>query len=113
MTEPITIDFGLCTLTWIPDQHKCIAKFFDGTEAHACPHDTDAYRAHSHDKSTGDIDDYCWQHEIAHVVIGLIKGGPSAVLWNLAHGFPTDTPECEAEEQTAQEWQRKFFRRDQ
>lgn len=108
----MTITFPSCTLEWIPEHRKCIARFHDGTECHACPHDTDAYRAHAREKSTGDIDDYCWQHDCMHAMVALIEhGGPSVVLWNLAHGLPTDTPECETEERAAQELQRAFFLR--
>lgn len=108
----LRIEFPHCELTWHPDQRKCVARFDDGTEAHAIPHETPEYSAHAAQKSTGDIDFYCWQHEIAHIIVALISGRvTSLVLWNLAHGIPTDTPACEAEEHAAQEFQRAFFMR--
>lgn len=112
MAEPITLDFGVCRATWHPAQQKVIVAFPDGTEAHATPHYTPAYAAHAADKSTGSIADYCWQHELAHIVVGLSHGRASHTLWNLAHGLPTDTEDCLAEEIEAQEWQRRFFRRE-
>jgi hypothetical protein len=99
-------------LEWWPNLRKCIARFPDGTEAHAIPHETDAYRAHAKEKSTGDIDHYCWQHDLCHQWAALAMGWPySIVLWNLAHGLPTDTHACEMEEIQAQELQKKFFLR--
>lgn len=103
------IKFPHCTIEWDSTVGECITRFPDGTRAYAAPHNTDAYRAHARDKSTGMIDDYCWQHDCAHCVVGLMNGGPSVVLWNLAHDLPTDTPECEAEEQAAQQFQRDYM----
>jgi hypothetical protein len=101
-----------CVIEWEPQYHRAVTRWNDGTEAYACPHDTDDYRAHATEKSTGDIELYCWQHDIAHVIAGYIAGrNASIVLWNLAHGLPVDTPECEAEEQAAQQFQRAFFLR--
>jgi hypothetical protein len=99
-------------MEWQPEHRKCVTRFNDGTEAHACPHDTDAYRAHAAEKGTGDVDQYCWSHDIAHIIVAIMAGRcTSLVLWNLAHGLPVDTPECQAEEDAAQEFQRKFFMR--
>lgn len=108
----ISIDFGLCTVTWEPQHRRCVTRFRDGSQAYAIPHDTDAYRAHAEEKSTGDTDLYCWQHDVAHVLVALISGrGPSKVLFALAHGQRTDTPACEDEEQEAQALQRALFLR--
>jgi hypothetical protein len=64
------IVFPHCTIEWEPHNRRAVTRWTDGTEAYACPHNTDAYRAHAAEKSTGDIDLYCWQHEIAHAVAG-------------------------------------------
>lgn len=103
---------GGITLEWHPEMRKCITRFSDGREAHAIPHDTEAYRAHAAEKSTGDVDLYCWQHDIAHMMAARLMGWEySIVLWNLAHGLPTDTQACDLEEQQAQELQKKLFLR--
>ncbi len=107
-----TIQFPFCELAWNPEQRKAVCRFKDGTEAHACPHDTDEYRAHAAEKSTGNEDMYCWQHEIAHIIVAQIYyNAPSSVLWNLAHNRSTDTDTCTREEQMAQDFQRKMFLR--
>lgn len=105
------IEFPHCTVEWQAEHRKCITRFSDGAEAHAVPHDTHEYRQHAVDKSTGNIDDYCWQHDLCHVIWGLMNGGPSIVLWAVAHGIPTDGESFEREEQQVQELQRAFFRR--
>lgn len=105
------IDFGVCQCFWIPEHRKFVCKFPDGTEAHGIPHETDDYRRHAAEKSTGDIDHYCWQHDLGHVIVGLINGGVSKVLWAVAHDLPLETPECQAEEKAAQEFQKRFFLR--
>lgn len=106
------IEFRHCTVEWQPEHRRVVTRFADGTEAHGCPHDTEQYRAHAAEKSTGSVDLYCWQHDIAHVIAAGIAGRcTSLVLWNLAHGLPVDGPECEHEEQAAQEFQRRFFLR--
>ena len=106
------IDFGVCECFWLNEERKFVCRFPDGTEAHGIPHDTPEYHAHATEKSTGDIDLYCFQHDCAHVMVAMIEhGGPSIVLWNLAHHLPTDTPECDAEEKAAQAFQKAFFLR--
>jgi hypothetical protein len=105
------IEFPHCVCEWEVDNRRFVARFHDGTVAHGTPHETEAYREHAAAKSTGDIDDYCWQHDLAHAIIGLMNGGPSVVLWACAHNLPLDTPECEAEELAAGEFQKRFFRR--
>jgi hypothetical protein len=107
----VIIEFPRCTVIWQPEHRKCITRFHDGTEAHAIPHDTDEYRWHAAEKSTGDIDLYCWQHDIAHVIVGMMHGGVSRVLWDIAHGGAADSDECRAEEAEAQELQRRLFLR--
>lgn len=108
----MVVTFPHCTVEWIPEYGKCITRFDDGTEAHAIPHYTDEYRDHAFAKSIGDMDLYCWQHDLAHCIVGLMAGGTSVVLWALAHGLPTDTEACEAEESAAQQFQKAFFLRD-
>lgn len=105
------IEFPHCTVLWQPEHRKCITRFYDGTEAHAIPHDTEEYRRHAAEKSTGDVDLYCWQHDLCHVIVGLMEDQASVVLWALAHGQTTDTLECDREEQQAQELQKRFFLR--
>jgi hypothetical protein len=105
------IEFPHCTVEWEPDHRRAVTRFADGSEAYARPHETPEYLAHAVAKSTGDVDLYCFQHDIAHVIVGLMNGGPSVVLWNLAHGLSDKTPECDAEEQAAQEFQLRFFLR--
>jgi hypothetical protein len=105
------VEFPHCTVFWEPEHRRVVTRFPDGSEAYGRPHDTEAYRAHAAEKSTGDVALYCWQHDLAHVVVGLMNGGPSVVLWNVAHGLSDTTPECDAEELAAQEFQRRFFLR--
>jgi hypothetical protein len=106
------VHFPGLVIEWIPEHRKCISRFDDGTEAHAIPHDTPEYHRHAEEKSTGDVDLYCWQHDIAHQVVAMMAGRRvSLVLWNLAHGISTDSPACELEEREAQEFQRQFFLR--
>jgi hypothetical protein len=108
----VRLQFGDCVIEWFPEQRLCVTRFADGTCAHAIPHDTPEYHQHAAEKSTDDIDLYCWQHDIAHAVVALMDGRKvSLVLWNLAHGQPVDTPECEREEQQAQAFQKAFFLR--
>jgi hypothetical protein len=108
----VRLQFGDCVIEWIPELRLCVTRFADGTEAHAIPHDTSDYLYHAIEKSTGDIDLYCWQHDIAHAVVALMSGrNVSLVLWNIAHGLPVDTPGCEREEQQAQAFQKAFFLR--
>lgn len=108
---PILISFPGCSVEWQPEHRRCVTRFYDGTEAHACPHDTDAYRAHAAEKSIGDVDLYCWQHDLAHVIVAMIRGGLSKVLWALAHGGDTSSSGCAEEEREAQEFQKRFFLR--
>lgn len=103
----LVVPFRFCTVELHRDRELVITRFTDRTEAHACPHDTPEYHAHAIEK-TG-VDDtmlYCWQHDLVHVMVGEMNGGPSLVLWAVAHGEPTDTPECELEERQAQDLQR-------
>lgn len=111
MTHFLKFDFPTCKVEWIPELRMCVTEFADGTQAHACPHETAEYRKHATEKSNGDIDIYCWQHDCFHVIYGLLNGGVSKVLWNLAHGLPTDTEECQTEEREVQEMQRRFYLR--
>lgn len=99
-------------MEWSPERRECITRFHDGAEAYATPHDTADYHQHALEKSTGSVDLYCWQHDLAHVIVALMHGyRPSAVLWALAHNEPTDTIECETEEIAAQSFQKAFFLR--
>jgi hypothetical protein len=109
MTPTTVLHFTHCAMELYREERLVIARFPDGTEAHACPHDTPAYHAHAIEK-TG-LDDtllYCWQHDIWHVIHGEMRQRPSVVLWAVAHGLPVDTPECVAEEQESQDMQRGF-----
>ena len=89
---------------------KVITRFHDGTEAHAVPQDTPEYHAHAIEKTgKDDILLYCWQHDLMHVMHAEMRDRPSVVLWAVAHGLPTDTPECEQEEREAQDLQRAYL----
>jgi hypothetical protein len=109
------VEFPDCVVFWEPENRRVVTRFWDGTEAYGCPHDTPEYRQHAAEKSTGDVDLYAWQHDLAHCIVAMTKidqdEGISKVLFNLAHGARTDTPECEAEELAAQEFQKRFFLR--
>jgi len=99
--------FRFCTVELRRDEQLVITRFHDGTEAHACPHDTPEYHAHAIEKTgLDDIMLYCWQHDLAHILCAELRGGPSPVLWAAAHGESTDTAECQAEEDAAQNLQR-------
>lgn len=111
MTTNQFLQFPTCSVEWIAATRQCITRFPDGSYAVACPHETLEYLNHAFDKANGNVDVYCWQHDIAHVIVGWNNNGPSVVLWNLAHGLPTDTPECEREELEAQSLQRALFLR--
>lgn len=104
---PLIVSFRFCTVELHRDREVVITRFADGTEAHARPHNTPEYHAHAVEKAgADDILLYCWQHDLMHVIVGEMNGGPSLVLWAVAHGEPTDTPECELEESQAQDLQR-------
>jgi hypothetical protein len=108
----ISVTFPTCTVEWEEHNRRVVTRFPDGREAYAVAHETAEYRQHATDKGTGDIDLYAWMHDISHCIVAMIEhGGPSVVLRSLSLGLPTDTPECEAEEQAAQQFQRAFFLR--
>jgi hypothetical protein len=103
------VQFRFCTVALHRDDQLVVTRFHDGTEAHACPHDTPEYHAHSIEKTgTDDPMLYCWQHDLMHVIHGEMRGRPSVVLWAVAHGLPTDTPECVMEERETQELQKAY-----
>jgi hypothetical protein len=105
----LTYPFQYCTVELYPDEQLVVTRFSDGTEAHACPHDTPEYHAHALDKTgRDDIMLYCWQHDLMHVMIGEMNDRPSAVLWAVAHELPTDTDACVQEEREAMTLQRLF-----
>lgn len=109
----IGIKFNHCQVSVQRDRQLVITRFHDGTEAHACPHDTPEYHDHAIEKTgLDDILLYCWQHDLFHVMHGEMQGRPSAVLWALAHGEPTDTLECQEEERMVQDLQRCMQMRD-
>lgn len=107
MAADIILTFRTCQVELHLDRQLAITRFPDGSEAHAAPHDTPEYHAHAIEK-TG-LDNpmlYAWAHDIFHILVAELKGERSCVLWNAAHGLSTDTPECAAEEQAAQDLQR-------
>jgi hypothetical protein len=107
MNNMLVVPFRFCTVELHADRELVITRFPDHTEAHACPHDTPAYHAHAIEKTgLDDVMLYCWQHDLMHVIYAEMHGRPSVVLWALAHGESTDTPECETEEREAQALQR-------
>ncbi len=105
----VAVQLRFCVIELHRREELVITRFPDGTEAHACPHDTPAYHAHAIEKTgLDDVLRYAWQHDIMHEIVAEIDGHVSPVLWGLAHGLPVDTPECEAEEVAAQEMQRRL-----
>ncbi len=94
------------------EEQLVITHFEDGTEAHACPHNTPEYHQHAIEKSTGDILTYCWMHDLVHCLLAEVHlHAPSPTLWALAHDQPTDTREIAAEEVRVAEFQRAFMMR--
>ena len=65
-----------------------VTRLPDGAELHACPHDTDEYRATA--KRLGYGDDtllQCQKHEMGHTVLSVLAGlEHSPTLWHVAHG---------------------------
>ena len=109
MTPDLVVQFRRCTVELHSEQQIVITRFPDGTEAHACPHDTPEYHAHALEKTgLDDVMRYAWQHDLMHVICAEMAGHVSPVLWRLAHGLEPNTPECEAEEVEAQKLQRAF-----
>jgi hypothetical protein len=109
----LTLTFRFCTIELHRDRQLVITRFHDGTEAHACPHETPEYHQHAIEKTgVDDVMLYCWQHDLMHVIHAEMRGRPSVVLWAVAHGQSTDTLECEVEEREAQGLQRAFQMRD-
>lgn len=66
----------------------CVSTFADGANYGAHPHDTAHYYVTAHRCGYGDdILTYAREHEVAHHLVGeTFYGGPSPVLWELAHG---------------------------
>jgi len=108
---PVTLLFPRHTVEWHPDRQLAITRFSDGSEAHACPHDTPEYHGHAEEKSTGDIGLYCFQHDLVHVALAEIEGRVSPTLWAIAHGQPDNTSEIADEERRVAEFQKAFFLR--
>ncbi len=107
-----SIAFPGLVFEWRFETKQCIARFEDGTVCYASPHETDSYHGHATEKSTGCINAYCWQHDIAHQIVAMMRGRrASLVLWNLAHDISVEGAACEREEQEAQAFQRAFFLR--
>ncbi len=107
VSADLTLRFRFCEIELHLDRQLAITRFPDGTEAHATPHDTPEYHAHAIEKTSVDNPMlYCWQHDVWHIVVAELKGHNSSVLWAVAHGESTDTPECLAEENEAQALQR-------
>ena len=64
----------------------CWTQFPDGSGYGAYPHDTPEYRTLAERLGYSDIMTYCWEHEFAHsFIVQEISGGPSKILWALAH----------------------------
>jgi hypothetical protein len=98
-----------CNVAWTDT--GCITRFDDGTETEACPHDTAHYRIVASRLGYGDdILAYCREHELAHSLVGAwIFGGPSQVLWGVAHDMMLTGRQSALEECFAQACQR-FWR---
>src|SRR3982751_1399018 len=96
-------EFRFCTVEADSERQLVTTRFPDGTEAHACPHHTPEYVAHAVDKGCGeDVWLYCIEHDLTHILIGEAQGGPSKVLWALAHDETTEGAGFDLEEQAAQ-----------
>jgi hypothetical protein len=108
-TPDLLVKLRFCTVELYLRDQLVVTRFFDGTEAHACPHDTPEYHHHALQKTgLDDVMRYCWQHDLAHNIVAEMKGKPSVVLWRLAHGLDTETDECAEEEVCAQTLQRNM-----
>jgi hypothetical protein len=106
---PVILSFRFCTVEILPHEQTVITRFPDGAMAFACPHDTPEYHAHAIEKTgKDDIFLYCFQHDLMHSLHGEMHNRPSVVLWALAHDLPTNTAECEMEEEQAQTLQRNL-----
>lgn len=104
-----TIVFHRHTVELWRNPDVVVTKFKDGTEATAIPHDTPEYHKHAIEKTgKDDVLLYCWQHDLMHVIYSEMKGRHSLVLWNIAHGLSTETPECDIEEREAQALQKEY-----
>lgn len=96
----------------LPVERLVVTTFADGTEAHACPHDTADYREHSRRSGAGDdVDRYCLEHDLAHVWFGEhVVGGESPVLRHVASGSEFPTEQLDAEEEITKLLQRYWNR---
>jgi len=87
-------------ITVVPEERKVITVLSDGSEAHACPYDTPEYRAHAVRSGVGeDVDMYCFQHDLAHVVFGEMLGGESPVLRHVASATAVPQDQLDREEE--------------
>lgn len=104
----MTITLPHCTVEWQAEHRRVITRFSDGSEAHACPYDDDAYRAHARKSDVGDdVDRYCLDHDIAHAWFGdAICHGPSPVLHAVATGRTLPQEQIDLEEEIVQRMQR-------
>ena len=86
----------------------CLTRYEDGASYGAQPHDTHQYAVIAHRCGYGDdLLAYCREHEAAHHMVSeWIMGGPSAVLWALAHGRVPTPGAATFEEMAAQQFQR-------
>lgn len=87
----------------------CISRFEDGSTVSAIPHPWDhCYSIIAMRCGYGfDLMAYCREHEVAHhLVCEALLGGPSPVLWGLAHEKPLPASEAAFEEMMAQGLQR-------
>ncbi len=97
------------TVAYSPD--GAISTYADGASYGAQPHDTHHYHLVAHRCGYGDdVMAYAREHEVFHHLVGArFYGGPSPVLWALAHGQDV-TPEAAAVEEamvmTCQRWVR-------
>jgi hypothetical protein len=78
----------------------CETRYDDGTAFGAHPHDTHHYHVIAHRLGYGDdILSYAREHEVCHHLVGeTFFGGPSPVVWALAHGQQVDPSAAALEE---------------
>lgn len=109
---PLELKFPHHTVILEPELQRVRVLFADGSEAHAIPHDTPEYQYHADYKATGDRMEYCWSHDLMHVLLAeIFLQGPSPALWYAAHNMPADE-RTEAEERFVQNFQRTYMHGD-
>jgi hypothetical protein len=101
---------GTATVTYYDG--GAFTRYDDGSSYGAHHHDTPHYHVISHRCGYGDdLARYCFEHEACHHIVGeaFFCGGPSPIIWALAHGTdvgPSFAAIEEAMVMTFQRWLR-------